>query len=94
MIRSMPQLSIYVDEELGARLAEEARSRGLSQSALAREALAKHLPPQPRRPFPPEWYANLGTWEDDRTTEEIIAEIKRDQFPTRRAGEPLPASRD
>ena len=72
----MPQLSIYVDEELGARLAEEARSRGLSQSALAREALAKHLPPQPRRPFPPEWYANLGTWEDDRTTEEIIADMK------------------
>ncbi len=73
----MPQLTIYLDEETARLLEHAAEAEGVSRSSLAADAIRRRLTPR----FSEEWLANLGTWEDDRTPEDILAEIRRSDVP-------------
>ncbi|MFN0147493.1 MAG: CopG family transcriptional regulator [Dehalococcoidia bacterium] len=75
----MPQLTIYLDEETARKLDRAAEREKVSRSAFAanaiRDATAKSA-----------WdgmLAVLGTWEDDRTVEEILADIDAGYAPDR-----------
>ncbi len=68
----MPRLTIHLDDGTARKLEETARKRGLSKSALAADYVRKAL-----NRFSDEWLALGGTWLDDRTTEEIMADIRQ-----------------
>lgn len=68
----MPQVTIYLDEATNKQLSEACESQQRSKSAIAAEAIRKSLSNR----LPPEWFKVLGTWEDDRTHEEIMRDIR------------------
>ena len=55
-----------------------------SRSAWAAEALKDRLGPDDDDRLPPEWFAVLGTLEDGRTTEEIIAGLRAHRIEQKR----------
>ena len=69
----MPQLTIYLDDEMAKALETAAKQQRKSRSALAQEALRAHL----AKRFPQWWYALLGSLDDERTTEEIMQDIRK-----------------
>ena len=73
----MPQLTIYLDAETAHLLDAAAKQEGVSRSSLAAEAIRRRLTPR----FSEEWLANLGSWEDERTPEEILAESRQHDLP-------------
>ena len=68
----MPQVTIYLDEETNKQLSEACERQKRSKSAVAAEAIRKSLANR----LPPEWFKLFGSWEDDRTHEEIMADIR------------------
>lgn len=68
----MPQLTIYLDEEMADTLKRAAKEQGKSRSALAQEALRAHL----AKRFPNWWYALLGSLDDERSADEIMRDIR------------------
>ena len=68
----MTQLAIYLDEKTAALLDEAARKDGLSRSAWVKRAIQSSLTHQ----LPESFFDVLGTWEDARSSEEIIREIR------------------
>ena len=68
----MSQLAIYLDEETAALLDKAAQKEGLSRSAWARRAILSSLSHQ----LPDSFFDVLGKWEDDRSPDEIIREIR------------------
>jgi Ribbon-helix-helix protein, copG family len=74
---------MYLDQETAERLSAAANAAGQSRSAFARRAIGDALPPS-RGPFPQSWFDLLGTWEDDRTPEEILHDIR--DCPAQRPG--------
>ncbi len=68
----MTQLAIYLDEGTAERLDEAAQREGLSRSAWVRRAIQARL----ENRLPDSFFAVLGTWEDDRTPDEILADIR------------------
>ena len=69
----MAQLTLYLDDATSKALDKAAKRDGMSRSAWAREALQAKLPPSK---WPAEWLAALGTWSDDRTVEQFLADIE------------------
>ena len=68
----MSQLAIYLDEETAALLDKAAQKEGVSRSAWARRAIQSSL----TNTLPESFFDVLGAWEDDRSPEEIIREIR------------------
>ena len=68
----MAQLAIYLDDGTAKRLEVEARKAGKSRSAWVRELVAERLEDR----LPDWWFELLGTLEDDRTTDEIVRDIR------------------
>ena len=66
-------MTIYLDNETATRLSDAAHHDQKSRSAWASDAIRQCLP---QRKFPQWWFDLFGTWEDDRTAEEIIADIR------------------
>jgi len=81
----MAQLSLYINDEISRRLDEVAAAEGISRSALARRALEKEL--GARRRFPESFFAVMGPWEDDRSANEILRDIRANTWQRER--EPL-----
>ncbi|MBI3181807.1 MAG: ribbon-helix-helix protein, CopG family [Myxococcales bacterium] len=69
----MAQLAIYIDDALSRRLDAAARRAGMSRSRFVVEAVRKQLEDE----LPESFFAVLGTWEDDRGVEQILADIRR-----------------
>jgi predicted transcriptional regulator len=69
----MPQVAVYFDDETARLLEAGANREGKSRSAFVRDAVREKLKSEP---FPEWWFENLGTWEDDRSPEEILADIR------------------
>lgn len=63
----MSQLTIYLDDELEKRARREARQQGISVS----KWIAKRIEGGPPKQWPPEALAELGTWKDFPSLEEI-----------------------
>jgi predicted DNA-binding protein len=68
----MSQLALYLDDETANRIDEAARRRGMSRSAWVRAVIQKQLDEQ----LPDSFFDVLGTWQDDRTPEEIVKDIR------------------
>lgn len=77
--QSVTQLTLDLDEETARQIDEAAARAGQSVPEWARKTLQTKLEVAPEKKvedrWPDWWLANLGTWEDDRTVEEIIADI-------------------
>ena len=68
----MSQIAIYVDDDLQTRMDRLARKEGKSRSQWVKEAILEKLS---TNRFPEEWFRLWGTWEDTRSTEDILKEI-------------------
>ncbi len=68
----MSQLAIYLDEETAALLDKAAQKEGVSRSAWVRRAIQSSL----TNALPESFFEVLGSWEDDRSPDEIIREIR------------------
>ena len=77
------KLSVYVPKELEEPLRARAHAEGLSPSlyvqAVVREDVESH-----RRGWSDEFRALAGSWEDDRSTEEIIRDIENSRSSAQR----------
>ncbi len=69
------KLSVYVPKELESRLLEEAQERSVSPSRLV-QALVQERFSGKRRQFSPRFAALAGSWEDDRSSEEICLDLE------------------
>lgn len=76
----MAQLALYIDDETVQQLDAQAREAGVSRSAWVREAIQARL----KNRLPESFFEILGTWEDDRSPEEILADVRRAPTETER----------
>ena len=73
----MPQVAVYLDKNTADDLARHARKAGISQSAFVRDAITEKLKAEPNAAGFPQWWFDLsGSWEDDRSPEEIMRDIR------------------
>ncbi len=68
----MAQLALYLDDETARRVEQAARRAGVSRSAWVRSVLLKQLDDR----LPDSFFEVLGCWEDDRSPDEILADIR------------------
>ena len=68
----MPQVTIYLDEATNKQLSEACERQKRSKSAIAAEAIKKSLSNR----LPESFFELFGSWEDDRSHEEIMADIR------------------
>jgi hypothetical protein len=78
----MAQIAIYLDDETAHSVERAARRDGVSRSAWIRKAVKSQLAGQ----LPESFFAVLGTWEDSRSPEQILADtrsglVERDREP-------------
>ncbi len=70
----MTRVVIELDDQTAARLSDLAGREGISLAEWARRTLERRS----SSPLPESFFQVLGTWEDSRSTEEILADIRRD----------------
>ncbi|GEM_PF-3469656 len=77
----MAQIAIYLNDELEQKVSRAAQNEKISRSAWVKEAILKHI----EEPGLPEsWFKVWGSWEDDKSPEEIFQEIRKGSFETHR----------
>ena len=69
---SMAQLAIYIDEKTAREINKASRKAGLSRSEWVSQVVKKELQGKLKEAF----FQVLGTWEDDRSPEEILIDIR------------------
>ena len=73
----MPQIAIYLDKETAEILDTAAEREGKSKSAFVRDAIKVRAQMETASGYLPQWwFDNLGGWEDDRSPEEIMRDIR------------------
>ncbi len=68
----MTRLTIELDDDLALRIERSARSKGVSPSQVVGETLRDRFSSS----LPESFFAVLGSWEDERTPAEILADIR------------------
>lgn len=68
----MIRIAIELDDELVHRLDQTAKRTGKTRAAWTREAIEERLTAR----WPDWWLRVLGSWEDTRTPEEILTDIR------------------
>ena len=69
----MAQLALYVEDDLMRRLDRAVKRAGVSRSRFVADALRQQLNDE----LPESFFEVLGTWEDTRTTAQILKDIRR-----------------
>lgn len=69
----MPQVAIYIDETLSKRLDEVTKASGKSKSKWVADVITERL----ENEWPQGFFELAGSWEDDRSHEQIMAEIRK-----------------
>ena len=69
------KLSVYVPKELEARLRDQAEERRMTPSRFVQSLVVERFEKQPRR-FSPAFATLAGSWEDERSAEEICRELE------------------
>lgn len=69
----MPQLAIYIDDQLAERLDKAVKASGKSKSKWVAEAIKRSLQDQ----WPEGFFELAGSWQDDVGPEEIMSRIRR-----------------
>lgn len=77
------KLSVYVPKELEEPLEAEASKRGESPSMFVQSLIRSRLE-RGGRAFSEEFAALAGSWEDDRSAEEIVRDIEESRRSVRR----------
>jgi predicted transcriptional regulator len=67
-------VSIYFDDDLLKKLDHETKRQGASRSELVQKAVHEYLSDR-RRALPAGFREVLGSWEDERRPQDILAEI-------------------
>jgi hypothetical protein len=78
------KLSVYVPKRFEGKLREAAEAAEVTPSRLVQEIVEERLGGAPRR-FSAEFLALAGSWEDSRSTAEILREIEESRLDTARA---------
>jgi predicted transcriptional regulator len=68
----MAQLALYLDDETMRGVDDAARHAGLSRSAWVREAIRRQF----RNRLPEDFFDRLGAWQDARSVDEILGDIR------------------
>ena len=68
----MPYLKIYTDERTFKEIDKVSKEEGVSRSGWVSRLIKKELCDQ----IPESFFKVLGTWEDDRSPEKIIEDIR------------------
>jgi predicted DNA-binding protein len=68
----MTEIAIELDDETAERLRQASEKDGISPSAWVRQAIRIRLEDK----LPDSFFAVLGTWEDSRSTEEILRDLR------------------
>lgn len=77
------KLSVYVPKRLEDKLREEAEAAEVTPARLIQGLVEDHLDATPRR-FTAGFLALAGSWEDDRSTEEILRDIEKSRLDAER----------
>lgn len=78
--RVMTEIAIELDDETAERLREASKKDGITPSTWIQRAIHTQLDEK----LPESFFAVLGTWEDDRSAEEIFRDIRKEEPQTRR----------
>ena len=70
----MPQVAIYIDEKLSKKLDEVSKASGKSKSKWVADVISERL----ENEWPQGFFDLAGSWEDDRSAEQIMEEMRRD----------------
>lgn len=73
----MSQIAIYIEPQLEKKLNRAAKLEGKSRSAWVKEAILEKI----NAHLPEGWFKVWGTWEDGRSTKEILEDIKSSGYP-------------
>ncbi len=76
----MSQIAIYIEPSLEKKLERAAKIEGKSRSAWVKEAILEKINAR----LPEGWFKIWGSWEDTRSTEEILSDIKNGYAETER----------
>jgi hypothetical protein len=76
----MPQLAIYVDDDLSNKLNKAIRMSGKSRSKWVADLIKAKLKDE----WPEGFFELAGSWEGDETPEEIMAKIRKGLEQTER----------
>lgn len=68
----MTEIAIELDDKTAERLREASERDGITPSAWIQRVIHTQLDEK----LPESFFAVLGTWEDDRSTEEIFRDIR------------------
>jgi predicted transcriptional regulator len=68
----MPQVAIYLDDSTARKVDRVARRERLSRSAWVRRAVEAQLAGR----LPESFFEVLGQWEDTRTPEQIVSDLR------------------
>ena len=69
----MPQLAIYVDDELSKKLNKAIRGSGKSRSKWIADLIKAKL----ENEWPEDFFKLAGSWEGEETSEQIMAKIRK-----------------
>jgi hypothetical protein len=73
-------LSVYVPKDLEGKLREASSARELAPGLYVQQLLRDAL--ESNKQFSKAFEALAGSWEDDRSTEKIIADLKKTRAPS------------
>lgn len=76
-------LTVYVPKELEDELQRRARQAGVTPSLFVQSVLRAALAERPAS-FSPAFRALAGAWEDERSADEVIADIRANRTATKR----------
>ena len=68
----MTQVVVYLDPDTAKRMNEAVSEEHTSRSAWVKKAIEDRLANR----LPESFFSTLGTWDDERTAEQIIADIQ------------------
>jgi predicted DNA-binding protein len=77
----MTEIAIELDDETAERLRQASKKDGISPSAWVKQAIRIRLEDK----LPDSFFAVLGTWEDSRSTEEILRDLRTEAPQAKRA---------
>lgn len=69
----MPQLAIYIDDELAEKLDKAIRASRKSRSKWVADLIRAKLEDE----WPEDFFELAGSWEDEETPQEILAKIRK-----------------
>jgi len=78
------KISVYVPKELEDQLREQAEEQSMTPSLFVQTLVRERFERQPRR-FSPSFAALAGSWEDERSAEEICLDLEESRQDAQRS---------